>query len=183
MKPALKRPGCVPRVGFRAERRLAEAHVDGVVEPLHPDRHLGSAPGARPAVGHAMERLPETPPEADLDSQRYRPLAECGTRCDGTNGFAGIRRALPLPQRGRYPIILDKETDVRFRSSRKRITHGYGNPAQVGLDNNCFCDRRDSRGVKKRKERPPKDSRPKEKRFRHGGRKGRRSPRERNRSR
>ena len=27
----------------------------------------------------------------------------------------------------------------------------------------------------KRKERPPKDSRPKEKRFRHGGRKGRRA--------
>ena len=27
----------------------------------------------------------------------------------------------------------------------------------------------------KRKERPPKDKRPKEKRFRHGGRKGRRS--------
>ena len=139
MKPALKRPGCVPRVGFRAERRLAEAHVDGVVEPLHPDRHLGSAPGARPAVGHAMERLPETPPEADLDSQRYRPLAECGTRCDGTNGFAGIRRALPLPQRGRYPIILDKETDVRFRSSRKRITHGYGNPAQVGWTITVFA--------------------------------------------
>src|SRR5439155_24647672 len=101
--------------------------------------HLGSAPGARPAVGHAMERLPETPPEADLDSQRYRPLAEYGTRCHGTNGFAGIRRALPLPQRGRYPIILDKETDVPFRSSRKRTTHGYGNPAQVGWTTTVFA--------------------------------------------
>jgi len=28
---------------------------------------------------------------------------------------------------------------------------------------------------KKRKERPPKDKRPKEKRYRHGGRKGRRT--------
>src|SRR5207249_11593557 len=56
-------------------------------------------------------------------------------------------------------------------------------PRSSRLDNNCFCDRRDSRGVKKRKERPPKDSRPKEKRVRHGGRKGRRSARERNRSR
>src|SRR3989442_903957 len=53
---------------------------------------------------------------------------------------------------------------------------------QASSDDNCFCDHRVSRGVKKRKERPPKDSRPKEKRFRHGGRKGRRYPRDRNRS-
>jgi len=116
MKPALKRPGCVPRVRVRAKRPLAEAHVDGVVEPLHPDRHLGSAPGTWPAVGHQVERFPETPPEADSEGQCYRTPCECGTRSDGTNGFAGIRRALPLPQRGRYSVILDKETDVRFRS-------------------------------------------------------------------
>jgi len=45
VKPVLKRPGCVPRVRVRAKRGLAEADVDGVVEPLHPDRHFGSAPG------------------------------------------------------------------------------------------------------------------------------------------
>jgi len=51
-----------------------------------------------------------------------------------------------------------------------------------GMGHKCFREGRNSVGVKKRKERPPKDSRPKEKRFRHGGRKGRRTPRERKRA-
>ena len=139
MKPALKRPGCVLRIRVRAKRPLAEAHVDGVVEPLHPDRHFGSAPGAWPAVGHPVERLPETSREADFEGQCKRTLCECGTRYEGTDGFAGIRRVLPLPQRGRYSVILDKETDVPFRSSRKRTTHGYGNPAQVGWTTTVFA--------------------------------------------
>ena len=122
--------------------RLAEAHVDGVVEPLHPDRHLGSAPGARPAVRHPMERLPETPPEADLECQHYRTFCESGTRSDGTNGFTGIRRNLPLLQRGRYSVILDKETDVRLRERGPlTATEALG---QVSGTNNCFCDRCDS---------------------------------------
>jgi len=69
MKSALKRPWCVPRVRVRAKWRLAETQVDGVVEPLHPDHHFGPAPGTWPAVGHPVERLPETSPEADFEGQ------------------------------------------------------------------------------------------------------------------
>src|SRR5206468_965192 len=127
MKPALKRPGCVLRIRVRAKRPLAEAHVDGVVEPLHPDLHFGSAPGAWPAVGHPVERLPETSPETDFEGQRQRTLCECGTRYHGTDGFAGIRRVLPLPQRGRYSAILDKETDLRFVHRKKRALTGKEN--------------------------------------------------------
>src|SRR5256885_1353838 len=73
-----------------------------------------------------MERLPETPPEADLECQHYRTFCESGTRSDGTNGFTGIRRNLPLLQRGRYSVILDKETDVRFRSPQRSVAHSFG---------------------------------------------------------
>src|SRR3989442_903959 len=73
-----------------------------------------------------LERLPETPPEADLECQHYRTFCESGTRSDGTNGFTGIRRNLPLLQRGRYSVILDKETDVRFRSPQRSVAHSFG---------------------------------------------------------
>jgi len=179
----LKRPGCVSRVRVRAERRLAEAHVDRVVEPLHPDRHLRSAPGARPPVGQPVERLPETPPETDLDGPRDRTFGAYVTRYDGMHGSARIRWNLPLLQRGRYSVAPDKEADVRLRASENTRIRRSQDIGFASLDNNCFCEHRDSRGVKKRKERPPKDSRPKEKRFRHGGRKGRRASRERDRSR
>src|SRR2546427_196551 len=55
-----------------------------------------------------------------------RTLCECGTRYDRTDGFAGIRRVLPLPQRGRYSVTLDKETDLRFVHRKKKTTHRQG---------------------------------------------------------
>jgi len=122
----LKRPGCVSRVRVRAERRLAEAHVDRVVEPLHPDRHLRSAPGARPPVGQPMERLPETPPETDLDGPRDRTFGAYVTRYDGMHGSARIRWNLPLLQRGRYSVAPDKEADARFRASENTTDSQVG---------------------------------------------------------
>jgi hypothetical protein len=70
-------------------------------------------------------------------------------------------RKLAFPQRRRILFIPDKEAD------------GGPNRRRSGLAI-LLCHRALS-GPVKRKERPPKDARPKEKRFRHGGRKGRRA--------
>jgi len=76
-----------------------------------------------------------------------------------------IRRELALPQHRPYPINPDKEADSEG---------SYG----ITRFHNALLESRRYELVK-RKERPPKDSRPKEKRFRHGGRKGRRAARSR----
>jgi hypothetical protein len=69
-------------------------------------------------------------------------------------------RKLAFPQRRHIPFTPDKEAvgpPIDESGSRNPlVSPGLG-------------------GFVKRKERPPKDARPKEKRFRHGGRKGRRS--------
>ena len=69
-----------------------------------------------------------------------------------------IRGELALPQHRPYPINPDKEADSEG---------SYG----ITQFHNALLESRRYELVK-RKERPPKDSRPKEKRFRHGGRKG-----------
>lgn len=72
-----------------------------------------------------------------------------------------IRRELALPQHRPYPVNPDKGADS-------------GGTSGITRPHNPLLESRRYERVK-RKERPPKDSRPKEKRFRHGGRKGRRA--------
>jgi len=102
VKSPLKQSGCILRIGIGTKRRLAETHVDRIVEALHPDHHLGSASGARPAVGQAVERLPESSPEPNLEGQRERPSGAIGAPRNGMTGSTCIRLARPLLQRERY---------------------------------------------------------------------------------
>jgi len=109
VKSALEQSGCILRIGIGTKRRLAETHVDSIVEALHPNHHLGSASGARPTVGKAVERLPEGSPEPNLESERERPSGAIGASRDGMTGSVCIWLARPLLQRERYSVILDKE--------------------------------------------------------------------------
>src|SRR5712664_1045917 len=130
-----------------------------------------------------MERLPKGSPEPDLDGERERRSGANGTSRDGKVGSVCIRLTRSLLQRERYSVILDKESGAAPHHAQKhnRLLDVI-EPTLNGIGHKCFREECDSDGVKKRKERPPKDSRPKEKRFRHGGRKGRRTPRKGNRA-
>src|SRR2546428_10276604 len=78
-------------------------------------------------------------------------------------GFFLSRNGAGIPS-----FLIRKPTCASF-TARKAHSQVRKTSDQVSLDDNWFCDPRVSRRVKKRKERPPKDSRPKEKRFSHPG--------------
>ncbi len=151
-----------PSKGLGAERALPESDIHRVVETLHPDDHGRPAPPARPPFRQAVQARPERPPETD--SERHPNSSHVSGEAEPTR-IAGVRRDLALPQRQRNPVILDKGAGWHQASN----VGGFRNPLPVL--------RRVA--AMKKKERPPKDDRPKEKRFRHGGRKGRRAARRR----
>src|SRR5207247_10879036 len=72
-------------------------------------------------------------------------------------GFFLSRNGAGIPS-----FLIRKPTCASF-TARKEHSQARKTSAQVSLDDNCFCDHRVPTRMKKRKERPPKDSRRKEK--------------------
>ena len=147
METALERSHRIPCVRIGSEGALAETHVDRVVEPLHPEGHLGPAAMAGPIVRDPMERPPQGPSEADLEGQPGRTDDPRPARNDGMKGSIRIRRDLPLPQRSGYSVVVHKETDVQLPSSvvkRALCRERSNNSCQNKVLANLFCGDRDS---------------------------------------
>jgi len=148
--------------GLGAERALSESHVHRVVEPLHPDDHRRAAPSARPSFRQPMEARPQRPSETIRSDIRTLRMSPEWPNRPASRAFDATWFSRNVNE---TPSSLIREPG----DAHDPWLYGLRNPLPV---------RRRVASVKK-KERPPKDARPKEKRFRHGGRKGRRATRQR----
>jgi len=164
-------------VGDRAKRPLSESHVYRIVQTLHPGGEFRAAAIARPSVRRVVEGRPERPTEPNLDREAQGQRSAHRRAAARVKHSARVRRELPLPQRARgNPEFLIRKLARSLLENGQRTR-----PSSILAGLSC----RDgpeilmrlavTLGAVRRKERPPKDSRPKGKRFRHGGRKGRRS--------